>query len=1039
MRKEARKFFSALTAFILTFTSVFSCVTLQARADDSRVVTLTATNCEIQYKVSVTAGFQDVSGNDVSGNDPAIVVPSGQSLNVKFKNWNPGEKQYKAYISKNGNRNEIPLGDLIQDNGFSVIVNEEPSGNYNVNIEVVEVTTGILNVVNSDNMSNGSVEYLNASGQWIAISGNVNGLEAKAVRVRPNDPAKDKISGGAGLYIRDVSHQKVDGALDSENGISLEVGKEYELEHAGFEPIGGGGQGGPGGGGNNTSFSWNTMDQTEDRIAAVKYKVNNSGEWITYDRNADIELHENDTITVKFEFITGPNGEQYTLDSLSANYFSKTNQDYRFDYKGSDDVKTIVEKLSGDGYTFTFRPETDCKNADGQSLITASEGFLRLQFTTKQVFTEVAEVFVFMQISDGNGSYGAYVNGNGGDVFADNLYINEVRFKFNGNEYGEQGDPIRLGYGFNNDGQGVNSIGEVINGGTPVEASYASKFQGKSGKVTVNPVSFGYFEVGAVSSGVNQFSISDELIDEVFVSTQNDFSADQPLNKDGNGAYNISLDSSVHRYYVLVRIHEPLTRNIGWNYVEGAMGSDAVVDHGKVFIESVVRGSSTILGGIHKNDDGTIILDDQGSPSYDIDVLSKDDVVGNWRCTPNGGDINLMKDDIVTIKLIPTYGYQIEKAELNGTVLTPNEEVSSFTFKVFSNLHVAGTFVATEDKTNVSGTEVVSEARIYGGENAADSGNLSLTVADNKNYDKSEEAIAEALDGEDAEASVVATLDLSLDNIVSKGNGDYWTSNITSFENDIEIDFELGDIEVEEGQTLAVVRDHEGTLTVLEGVYDAETGRLAFLTNQFSTYSIIKLGTKDPVDPKDPVDSEDPVEPTAPVNPQPAVVVDNSVASMVGGAKIESWNDLSTFLSTPTSAIEEDVPLELVIRGIDSVLPEEVFKALTKSEAGSLHLHLGKGTAINFANNSRLNSQGEVNLKAVITEEESLKTIKFESYDALKAIVGIHSLVPAGTKKVKVYYTDMLGKRTFIGECKPTEEGRFCFAIDKLGLYEIEY
>ena len=448
------------------------------------------------------------------------------------------------------------------------------------------------------------------------------------------------------------------------------------------------------------------------------------------------------------------------------------------------------------------------------------------------------------------------------------------------------------------------------------------------------------------------------------------------------------------------------------------------------------------------------------------------------------GDI-MIRNDVtgvsIDFKFIPDFGYQLKNIYTNeneqDTLMSKfnaQETVSSFKFDVKKgdNVHFIVKFV--EANNTVTGNAGLASTAKITSADAASSGTLEMTVdtsTPNSNIPEGSEALA--------------AYDITLKNVVSKGEGrGNWETSMTDLgANNVTVTLPVDDTT---NYTYSVIREHDGVSETLETTVSADG--ISFETNKFSTYTIVrKPETKDPedpvdpedpedpedpvdpedpedpvdpedpanpvdpedpedpvnpVDPEDPVDPlnpEDPVEPTAPVNPQPAAVVDNSVASMVGGAKVENWNDLSTFLSTPTSVIEEEVPLELVIRGIDPVLPEEVFKALTKSEAGSLHLHLGKGTAINFANNSRLNSQEEVNLKAVITEEESLKTIKFESYDALKAIVGIHSLVPAGTKKVKVYYTDMLGKRTFIGECKPTEEGRFCFAIDKLGMFEIEY
>ena len=555
------------------------------------------------------------------------------------------------------------------------------------------------------------------------------------------------------------------------------------------------------------------------------------------------------------------------------------------------------------------------------------------------------------------------------------------------------------------------------------------------------------------------------------------------------GPSEFTWDSSSNRW---VTDHDPTGgggTDAPWYTVSYGNSANLTTKNGQVYAERVhVNGKTyTAIASEYNASDSDEIysMPDTIFHRKNEEVESENwDPMERYGIGGSDGDI-MIRNDVtgvsIDFKFIPDFGYQLKNIYTNeneqDTLMSKfnaQETVSSFKFDVKKgdNVHFIVKFV--EANNTVTGNAGLASTAKITSADAASSGTLEMTVdtsTPNSNIPEGSEALA--------------AYDITLKNVVSKGEGrGNWETSMTDLgANNVTVTLPVDDTT---NYTYSVIREHDGVSETLETTVSADG--ISFETNKFSTYTIVrKPETKDPedpvdpedpedpedpvdpedpedpvdpedpanpvdpedpedpvnpVDPEDPVDPlnpEDPVEPTAPVNPQPAAVVDNSVASMVGGAKVENWNDLSTFLSTPTSVIEEEVPLELVIRGIDPVLPEEVFKALTKSEAGSLHLHLGKGTAINFANNSRLNSQEEVNLKAVITEEESLKTIKFESYDALKAIVGIHSLVPAGTKKVKVYYTDMLGKRTFIGECKPTEEGRFCFAIDKLGMFEIEY
>ena len=96
----------------------------------------------------------------------------------------------------------------------------------------------------------------------------------------------------------------------------------------------------------------------------------------------------------------------------------------------------------------------------------------------------------------------------------------------------------------------------------------------------------------------------------------------------------------------------------------------------------------------------------------------------------SGGHLAVKRDDVVTIKLIPDYGYQLSGASINGVTLAPQTEVSTFTFKMpDTNVHFKGIFTQTQDEIKTTGTKV-SSASFENGANAAPSGNLRLTVAD---------------------------------------------------------------------------------------------------------------------------------------------------------------------------------------------------------------------------------------------------------------------------------------------------------------------
>lgn len=200
----------------------------------------------------------------------------------------------------------------------------------------------------------------------------------------------------------------------------------------------------------------------------------------------------------------------------------------------------------------------------------------------------------------------------------------------------------------------------------------------------------------------------------------------------------------------------------------------------------------------------------------------------------SGGHLAVKRDDVVTIKLIPDYGYQLSGASINGVTLAPQTEVSTFTFKMpDTNVHFKGIFTQTSDEINTSATKV-SSASFENGANAAPSGNLRLTVIDSN--EDTTNALAQVANAVSAEA-----VNLTLDQIVSKGNGNSWENPVTQFGQPVKMKLKVADYDTAAGYE--VVREHNGNLTKLTTSV-SEDGTLTFETNQFSTYFIVKTAKK---------------------------------------------------------------------------------------------------------------------------------------------------------------------------------------------------
>lgn len=247
-------------------------------------------------------------------------------------------------------------------------------------------------------------------------------------------------------------------------------------------------------------------------------------------------------------------------------------------------------------------------------------------------------------------------------------------------------------------------------------------------------------------------------------------------------------------------------RTITWAYDRQTYGEDAYLEHGKAQVVAV---------------EGV----------YDLYSIPFANNPGDEK----GGHIAVEAGKQVTVRLTPDYGYQLKGVSLNGGVtLAPQAEVSTFTFTMpDTNVHFKGIFTQTSDEINTSATKV-SSASFENGANAAPSGNLRLTVADSN--EDTTNALAQVANAVSAEA-----VNLTLDQIVSKGNGNSWENPVTQFGQPVKMNLKVVDYDTAAGY--AVVREHDGNLTNLPTSV-SEDGTLTFETNQFSTYFIVKTAKK---------------------------------------------------------------------------------------------------------------------------------------------------------------------------------------------------
>ena len=498
-----------------------------------------------------------------------------------------------------------------------------------------------------------------------------------------------------------------------------------------------------------------------------------------------------------------------------------------------------------------------------------------------------------------------------------------------------------------------------------------------------------------------------------------------------------------------IKIEFSNTMSVSWTYDTSDPRKDMIVEHARIEL-----------------------LNSDNATDY------KDYGITDWQLTV---------DETYYFVLIPEYGYQVSGLNINGQEIAPMNSVGVFKFVMsHSNFHLQGIVTPFSD-SDVA--QITPDGMIGGmsvdGAGVVDSGNVMV-----KEQDKQPDN--QVLDVVDSEATVFGTMDLAVSQAISKGNGDFWETPMSETNTPVRISVGVPAEELADGETYSIVRNHEGVYEELDADYDPSSENLSFESDKFSEYTIIKKKADTPSPAPSP--SDDPKEQPAGGDSSdtsssvPATVPDTTVVVSVGGAnvtqkdmkenvavmvgdngssaKISTWNELAVFLvSSSLTAIDAQLktttnmesnttpgatatgaaaqiakPLELILCKKNTVVPELVFASLTTNTAPSLHLHLGNGVAVNFINDARLINQKAVDLNYTITAPKGYATrIAFKSEDKLSALTSIHATVPKAVKSVNVYRVDKAGKRTLLGANIPVVDGRYCFLIDQLGVFEIEY
>ncbi len=479
------------------------------------------------------------------------------------------------------------------------------------------------------------------------------------------------------------------------------------------------------------------------------------------------------------------------------------------------------------------------------------------------------------------------------------------------------------------------------------------------------------------------------------------------------------------------------TKLVSWSYREADRNTDMYVENCKLYL-----------------------LDSNGNRRPYIDAL------GNSVENNDHAEYDLTIGDTYKFELVPDYGYQIVGLQINAYTLTPTDDTGIFSFTMSNtNFHFKGIVAPANDI--VSAPAAYSGATISGGANAVSSGNARITIKEEAT-DSSAAAVA------GAGATAVATVDIDLDKVVSKGNGEYWSENLTSTSGEVTMSIPVAASGLAAGETYSVVREHGATKTELPATYNSTTGMLTFGSDRFSKYTIVKKAGSPATEPDTPSEDKsdnssssgssgsDDSSSTPPATTSGfSGVVNNSTSN--GTAAISSWSQLDSVLkadgdlsvlsstgktgTTSTGAASGNSKskatgnnlVSVSLTGNSITVPATTFSTLDNSNVDGLHIFTNNGVALTFLKNNTGNKQGALDIASKVTKGRDYTRIAFKKPQALNAVTALHTSVPAGIKTVRLYVVGPNGNKVFVAELKPLPGGQVAFLIGALGTYELDY
>lgn len=197
-----------------------------------------------------------------------------------------------------------------------------------------------------------------------------------------------------------------------------------------------------------------------------------------------------------------------------------------------------------------------------------------------------------------------------------------------------------------------------------------------------------------------------------------------------------------------------------------------------------------------------------------------------------GGYLWVKTGDVITVQLVPKYGYQVVGAKINRDVdLEVGTSQSTFSFVMpATNVHFQGIFKSTADIVSNTAS-AVSGATFNGSNVAATGGTAKMTIAD------AAPASTASVSGIDTTKSVQA-VDITMNQLFYKNTEvDPWSTSKTDLEAAAEVSLTVN----QAADGYAVLRTHGGDVQEIPASYDPATNKITFASDKYSTYTLVPL------------------------------------------------------------------------------------------------------------------------------------------------------------------------------------------------------